>query len=121
MTSPLFTIDQAKIEHLLLQGLREELSSAMRTQWGTGQKLRNMVDATIGAHEKEIERQVKKAVLAAIQSDAFIALAQQTMLGAMKDKFAGAFEAVMRAAGKRAAQDALIVKSVAERVAGEGA
>ena len=108
----MFTLDQDKVERLVVQGLREELNSAMRHQWGTGQKLRNIVDTTIAAHEAEIAAQVKKAVIAAINSEAFMQMARDVMLHSMSNKFAGAFDGVMRAAGKRAAQDALLVEQV---------
>lgn len=112
----MFQIDQQKIEQLLLAGLREELNSAMRSQWGTGQKLRNMVDDVIGKNTAAIEKQIKIAVLEAIQSDEFVQMARDVMLGAMKSKFSGAFEGVMRAAGKRAAQDEVLAGKVAERM-----
>ena len=63
----------------MLAGLREELNSAMRSQWGTGQKLRNMVDDVIGKNTAAIEKQIKVAVLEAIQSDEFVQMAREVM------------------------------------------
>jgi Asp-tRNA(Asn)/Glu-tRNA(Gln) amidotransferase B subunit len=112
----MFTIDQEKMERLVVAGLKDELASAMRSQWGTGQKLRQMVDNTISFHQNDIQAQIVVAVKAAINSPEFVEMARQSMLLAMKDKFSGAFEGVMRAAGKRAAQDELAVKQLAAAI-----
>lgn len=111
-----FTLDQSKLEDLVLRGLKEELSNAMRSQWGTGQKLRNMVDETIGRNVKVIEAHVQTAVVNAINSPEFEAMCRAAILGGMKDKFSGAFEGVLRAAGKEAAKNKLLAQGVAERL-----
>jgi len=115
----MFAIDQSKMEQLVVEGLRTQLADAMRSQWGTGQKLRNMVDSTIGKYEIEIEQQIKRAVITAINSDEFVDMARKAMLESMRGKFTGAAESI----AKRAAQDQLlfegVMRAAGKRMAGE--
>ncbi len=110
----MFTLTQDKIEALMLAALKDELGSSLRNQWGTGQKLRNIVEKAVSDNAPAIEAAVNSAVLSFVRKPEFESVIAATIAAATKDKFTGAFDAVMRAAGKRAAQDALLTQTLAD-------
>lgn len=97
------------LQRAAVAGITAELSAAMRNQYGTGERLRKMVNDTIEKNTPLIERQIQAAILDALKAPEFAGMVRDAILAGLKGKFAGAFEGVLRAAGKKAAQDELVV------------
>jgi len=113
-------ITDAQIQEAALAGLRDQLRIVLsRGECGAGKRLEELVTQTIEANQSAIESQVEKALMDALQSPEFVAVLRAEMLQAMTRKFAGTFDGVMRAAGKRAAQDRLAQSAIRDAVTGD--
>ena len=101
-------ITDADIREAALVGLRDQLRTMLsRHEYGAGKKLQELVIKSLESKQGIIEAQVDKALAEALMSPEFTEVLRAEMIHAMRKKFVGAFDGVMHAAGKRAAQDQL--------------
>jgi hypothetical protein len=111
-------LTESEIRQAALEGLRGQIRVMLAEQrWGPGQRLNQLVSKCIEESLPTVERQIGVALVQALQSPEFVAQLRVEMTQAMRNKFAGAFHAVMHSAGKRAAQDRLIVEAVVRGMA----
>jgi hypothetical protein len=97
-----------------MEGLRAEMRSALANRWGVGRKIDEVVTRTVEENIPLIEREIKAAMLDALRSEDFRKRIQGEIVTAMKNKFSGTFDGVMRAAAKKFAQDTISAKAIAD-------
>ena len=110
-------ITDTQIQEAALAGLRDQLRNMLsRREYGVGRRLEELVTKTIEANQSTVESLVEKALLDALQSPEFVEMLRAEMLKAMTKKFAGTFDGVMHAAGKKSAQDRLTQNAIRDAV-----
>lgn len=109
-------INEQEMKAAALRGLESEIRQSLSNRWGVGAKLDAVVTRTIEQNMPIVEAQINKALLEALGSPEFVTKLGDEMIRAMRGKFAGTFDGVMRAAGKKLAQDELARDAIVRAV-----
>ena len=110
-------ISEAEMRAAAIRGLESQIKESLRDRrWGPGLKLETIMDAVIAERQKDIEASIRMAIVQACASPEFVAAVRADTVKAMSNKMAGAFEGVMRAAGKRLAQDQIAREAIVAAV-----
>lgn len=113
----MFTLNEEDLKRIVIKGLENELRSVMMSSYGVGPKVKKMAEDAIANNQQLLSDTLQTAFLAALDSPEFAEMTRKAMLDAMKGKFTGVFDGVMRAAGKKAAQEQLLATTLASKMA----
>lgn len=114
-------ITDDELKAAALRGLEYQVQRLFaESRWGVGELFGKIVTQTIEKQQLALEAQISLAVTKALNSPEFVTKLHTAIIDAMSKKFAGTFDGVMHAAGKRAALDKLTHDRIVDIVAGIG-
>lgn len=109
-----FEITEPQIEKMLQDGIKAAIASIMGDKYGAGARLKNSVESAITKSENVITEAIKAAISQVVASPAFLQTIEKEIAASMASQYRGAFDGVIRAAAKNAANTEVIAQRVAE-------
>ncbi len=109
-----FEITEAQVQRMLQDGIQSTIHSMLRDSYGTGANLKKAVATAITESEAHIVAALKVGISQACVSPGFLQAIEKEIALALASQYRGAFDGVIRAAAKQAANTEVIAQRVAE-------
>lgn len=110
----MLNIHEHQIESWIQEGAKSAIQAALRDNYGAGANIKKAIDKAVSKAEPEITLAISQGISKACKSPGFMQAIEAELIKSLGNKFKGAFEAVIIAAARRAADD----KIAADRLAG---
>lgn len=107
-------ISEAQIQSWIQDGVKNAIHSMMRDRYGQGERIKEAMEKAIKESEPLIVASLKAGIAQACASPAFLQGIEQDLAKALASQYRGAFEGVVRAAAKKAANNEVTANHVAE-------
>ena len=105
-----FELTEKQIEGMVQEGIK----SVLNDRYGVGAALKRSVEAAIVKSEPEIIAALKAGIVQTCVSPGFLQSIEKEIAGSLANQYRGAFDGVVRAAAKQAANTEVIAQRVAE-------
>lgn len=109
-----FEITEAQVQRMLQDGIQSAINGMLRDSYGTGAALKKAVEKAIAESEPQIVAALKVGIAQACVSPGFLKSIEGEIANSLASTYRGAFEGVVRAAAKQAANTEVIAQRVAE-------
>ena len=107
-------ISQAQIERWIQDGLKSGIEAMLRGSYGQGAQLQASAKAAIAASEPLVTEALKAGIAQACVSPAFLQTIEREVSASLASQYRGAFDGVIKAAAKSAANNEVVARRVAE-------
>lgn len=107
-------ITDTQIQNWIQDGVRQAIQSMMRDQYGQGAVLKKAMEKAIADSESQIIAALKAGIAQACVSPGFLQQIEKDIATSLASQYRGAFDSVIKAAAKQAANTEVIAQRVAE-------
>ncbi len=107
-------ITQAQIERWIQDGLKSGIDSMMRGSYGQAAQLQESAKKAILASEPLVTQALKDGIARACVSPGFLQAIEREIAASLASQYRGAFDGVIKAAAKQAANTEVIAQRVVE-------
>lgn len=107
-------ITDSMIEQWIHSGIQQAVNNMLRDQYGTGANLKKAMDKAIAESEAQLVASLKVGIAQACVSPTFMKGIEQEIALSLSRQYRGAFDGVVRAAAKQAANNEIVAQRVAE-------
>lgn len=112
----MLNIQEHQIESWIQEGAKSAIQAALRDNHGAGANIKKSIDKAVSTAEPEITLAISQGISKACKSPAFMQAIEAELIRSLGNKFKGAFEAVIIAAARRAADDKIAADRLADVV-----
>jgi hypothetical protein len=107
-------ITEATVQRWIQEGIQNAINSMLRDQYGTGADLKKAMTKAIAESEGQIVAAMKIGIAQACVSPLLLKSIEGDIAKAIADRYRGAFDGVIKAAAKQAANNEVVAQRVAE-------
>jgi len=107
-------ISDATIQMWIQTGIQSAINSMLRDSYGAGALLKKATEKAMLESEQHIVEAMKESIQRACVSPNFLQAVERDIAAAMANQYRGAFDGVIKAAAKQAANTEVIAQRVAE-------
>lgn len=107
-------ISDSQVQAWIQDGIQNAIKSLLSDRYGTGAQLKDAMDKAIKQAQPQIVAAVEASIARACVAPGFLQAIEREIAASLASQYRGAFEGVVRAAAKQAANTEVIAKRVAE-------
>lgn len=108
------TFTDNDIERWVKDGVQSAINSALRDGYRMGSQLKVVIEKAIKESEPEILAGVKDGITKACLSPGFLQSIEKEIAASLASQYRGAFDGVVRAAAKQAANTEVVARRIVE-------
>ena len=108
------TISNTQIETWIQEGVAQSIRGLMRDTYGAGADLKKAMAKAVAEAEPQILAALKVGIAQACVSPAVLQQIEKEIAASLASQYRGAFDGVIRAAAKQAANNEIVAQRVAE-------